>query len=631
MLRATLVFCFGLPLALQSKAENPLVEQQVFELPGRAGVFEMESGCSYRPPVSGAGYVPFQGTLTLGFRYESLELSCAIHVNEPLRPVRLVLAAPWLDRVMLLPEAGGEPLLAGELVPPHLRALSSRNPSFPLVLRQGLNTIALRIESPGARLMLPLELHDEASFLTHEFRDHWLLGAFFGVITCLMIVSLVFGGYSRDPIFFVYAFGLLANLGLLFIQFGLPGVIFAFAGSSLNTLTALLTVVAAMFFTEFHRQYLRITQGSGAFVLRVICVSGLAVSTLAFILPFPRAVRLSLYFVILVDLVLLYVLIVQLSRRQFRYSGFYLAGWIIFLGSVMLHLLTIFGVLPANILTRSVFHLSFLIQSLLFTLALGSKHRELLEEEKNARLAMKLIEQEYRQASDIHRRLLPEKKPVIPRLALDILYIPMGQLGGDFYTFQEQGDGSWIFLIADVQGHGLPAALDASSVKLAFQEAVSKNGGPGSILSEMNRLLALHLRNRFISAQVLRWLPASSTMQIASAGHPYPLLYSRLSGKSRELRAEGSILGLYSEATYREFEVELSLGDYLLVYTDGLIEDPASESSYDEDMQNLMAVMESMDSDRPAASHFAEQMPRFRISEPWSDDVTALLLTCQTA
>lgn len=149
------------------------------------------------------------------------------------------------------------------------------------------------------------------------------------------------------------------------------------------------------------------------------------------------------------------------------------------------------------------------MQSLLFTLALGSKHRELLEEEKSARLAVRMMEQEYRQASDIHRRLLPENSPAIDGLSLDILYIPMGQLGGDFYTFLQHGDGSWLFLIADVEGHGLPAALDASSVKLAFHEAAGKNPEPAAVLAEMNRLLALHLRNRFISAHVLRWLPAA--------------------------------------------------------------------------------------------------------------------------
>ena len=631
MLRATWICCFFFLASLQvSPASQPSIVPG-FVLPDRAGTFEIDQGCSFRAPQHDAEYVQFTGTLTLGFRHEALDLRCNIHVNESSRLLRLVLAAPWLDRVMLLPEGKGEPLLAGELVPPQLRALAVRNPSFPITMRRGLNTFTLRIESPGSRLVLPLEVHDEAQHITNEILDHWLLGSFFGFIACLAVVSVVFGGFSRDPIFFIYAFGLLANLGLIFIQFGLPGVVFGFAGSSLNTLTVLLTAVAAMFFTEFHRQYLRITQGRGALILRGVCAAGGAVAVLAFILPFPRAVQLSLYFVILVDLVLLYFLIIQLWRREFRYSGFYLAGWVIFLGSVMLHLLTIFGILPAHNVMRSAFHLSFLVQSLLFTLALGSKHRELLEEEKNTRIAMKLIEQEYRQASDIHRRLLPEKKPEIPRLAVDILYIPMGQLGGDFYTFQEQDDGSWVFLIADVQGHGLPAALDASSVKLAFQEAVSKKGEPGSILSEMNRLLALHLRSRFISAQVLRWLPEHNKMQIASAGHPYPLLYSRASGKSRELRAEGSILGLYSEANYREFEVQLAKGDYLLAYTDGLIEDPASESSYDDDMQNLMAVMESMDSDRPAAAHFARQMPRFRVSKPWSDDVTALLLTCNRA
>lgn len=117
-------------------------------------------------------------------------------------------------------------------------------------------------------------------------------------------------------------------------------------------------------------------------------------------------------------------------------------------------------------------------------------------------------------------------------------------------------------------------------------------------------------------------------MQIASAGHPYPLLFEQSAGSCRELRAEGSILGLEPEASYREIEANLAAGDFLLVYTDGLIEDPASQSSYDEDIRNRMTVMKSMDSRRPTAAHFAGQMPHFRIGKTWSDDVTALLLTC---
>ncbi|MFZ5629964.1 MAG: SpoIIE family protein phosphatase [Spirochaetota bacterium] len=620
---------FASALLTTAISANVPVDQAVFEIPEQQGSFEISSGCAYRPAGDLGNFQPFQGNLTLGFRFSSLEIRCYIVSKQQVRPVRLLLAAPWLDRIELRTENSAQAMLAGELVEPGRRSSQTRIPAFPLVLRRGINTLALYVDSPGSRMVLPLELSDEAAFDATDSREGWLLGAFFGFIACLAVVSVVFGGFSRDAIFFVYALGLVANLGLIFIQFGLPAVIFGYAGSLLNTLTVMLTGVAAVLFTEFHRQYLRITEGNGVFVLRGVCLAGIAVSLLPFLLPFPPAVQVSLYFVILVDLLLLYFLILQLSRRKFRYSAYYLAGWVIFLSSVLLHLLTIFGVLPAHSLMRSAFHLGFLFQSLLFTLALGSKHRELLEEEKTARIAIKLIEQEYRQASDIHRRLLPEKKAEIPGLDLDILYIPMGQLGGDFYTFQAQGDGTWIFLIADVQGHGLPAALDASSVKLAFQEAVSKNSEPGSILSEMNRLLALHLRNRFISAQVLRWLPTDRKMQIASAGHPYPLLYTREAQKSRELRAEGSILGLYSEANYREFEVQLTPGDYLLAYTDGLIEDPASESSYDEDMHNLMAVMESMETHQPTAAHFADHMPRFRVSKPWSDDVTALLLTCK--
>lgn len=192
-------------------------------------------------------FVAFAGNLTRGFRYTALEIRCAIRLQQQ-RPVRVLLATPWLDRVELLSHDNTTDMLAGELVPNHQRAVQSRNPAFPVLLRQGINIFTLRMDSPGSGMILPLELQDEAVFAPTDSRENWLLGGFFGFISSLAVISVVFGVFSRDPIFFVYALGLVANLALVFIQFGLPAILFGFAGPLLNTLTVVLTAVTVMFF-----------------------------------------------------------------------------------------------------------------------------------------------------------------------------------------------------------------------------------------------------------------------------------------------------------------------------------------------------------------------------------------------
>lgn len=237
----------------------------------------------------------FAGNLTRGFRYTALEIRCAIRLQQQ-RPVRVLLAAPWLDRVELLSHDNTTDMLAGELVPNHQRAVQSRNPAFPVLLRQGINIFTLRMDSPGSGMILPLELQDEAVFAPTDSRENWLLGGFFGFISSLAVISVVFRVFSRDPIFFVYALGLVANLALFFIQFGLPAILFGFAGPLLNTLTVVLTAVTVMFFTEFHRQYLRIISGPGARLLRAACAAGVVIGAMAVFAAFPLSVRISLFF-----------------------------------------------------------------------------------------------------------------------------------------------------------------------------------------------------------------------------------------------------------------------------------------------------------------------------------------------
>src|SRR5690606_33264432 len=122
-------------------------------------------------------------------------------------------------------------------------------------------------------------------------------------------------------------------------------------------------------------------------------------------------------------------------------------------------------------------------------------------------------------------------------------------------------------LLADVTGHGLGAALDASSVNVAFRSASSETGEPGGVLSRMNQFLAPHTNFRFVTALCARIDLRSNTILFAEAGHPPFLVVTDGEATSYELR--GNLLGFRPEDIYEEMSVGFAPGARLLFFTDG--------------------------------------------------------------
>src|SRR5262249_48897019 len=139
------------------------------------------------------------------------------------------------------------------------------------------------------------------------------------------------------------------------------------------------------------------------------------------------------------------------------------------------------------------------------------------------------VQRELDTARRIQQSLLPARAPSVGGLSVAAQYLPMTAVGGDLYDFVELGPSSVGVLLADVSGHGVPAALVASMVKLAFTTQADSGRDPARVMTAMNRLLSVADAHAFVTAIYVVFDVERHVMTVANAGHP-GLLIGRASG-----------------------------------------------------------------------------------------------------
>jgi sigma-B regulation protein RsbU (phosphoserine phosphatase) len=177
-------------------------------------------------------------------------------------------------------------------------------------------------------------------------------------------------------------------------------------------------------------------------------------------------------------------------------------------------------------------------------------------------------------ARGIQAGLLPEKSFSVAGLTAASRYVPASSVAGDFYDFLPK-DGGLGVLIADVSGHGVPAALSASMVKVAIRAQRDWADDPARVLSGLNSILCGNLQGQFVTAGYLYLDPGRGALAYAGAGHP-PLLAWRGREKKVECMEEnGLMLGIFPEGAYKCMTAALEPGDRFVLYTDGITEAPS--------------------------------------------------------
>lgn len=181
-----------------------------------------------------------------------------------------------------------------------------------------------------------------------------------------------------------------------------------------------------------------------------------------------------------------------------------------------------------------------------------------------------------REELEIARRIqlatLPERMPKIAGLEIVTRYLPSSSVAGDFYDFLITGDRCLGILIADVSGHGVPAALLASMVKVAIGTQVQHAGDPAAVLSGLNRILYGKLQEQFVTASYLFLDVPQKKALYSSAGHPALLLWREKEREVFEYDETGLVLGISPEVQYSNTEFSFEVEDRILLCTDGVLE-----------------------------------------------------------
>ena len=201
------------------------------------------------------------------------------------------------------------------------------------------------------------------------------------------------------------------------------------------------------------------------------------------------------------------------------------------------------------------------------------------------------IEQELKVARLIQQTLLPQTVPTLADWGVTAYYQPARAVGGDFYDFIHFPDGKVGFIVADVTDKGVPAALVMATTRTLLRAAAERLETPGAVLERTNDVLVQEIPPKmFVTCFYAILDPANGRLRYANAGHDVPYRYTNEGVV--ELRARGMPLGLMPGMDYEEKETTLAPGEYVLLYSDGLVEahNPEREMFGFPRLQELMAV-----------------------------------------
>ncbi len=218
---------------------------------------------------------------------------------------------------------------------------------------------------------------------------------------------------------------------------------------------------------------------------------------------------------------------------------------------------------------------------------------------ENAKLSHRALEQEKLRrdlalAGEVQRRLLPPRPPRNGVATLAAFSLPARTVGGDYYDFIDLPDEGIGLAVADVSGKGIAAALLMSVVQASLRAISAENNVPPSgLTARMNGFLYRSTGTSKYATFFYAVIEAHGRrMRYVNAGHNPPYLLRRASGgvDVTELTAGGTVLGMFPEVDYEEAAVDLSPGDLLVAFTDGVTEalNPAGEEFGEERLKDLL-------------------------------------------
>jgi len=239
------------------------------------------------------------------------------------------------------------------------------------------------------------------------------------------------------------------------------------------------------------------------------------------------------------------------------------------------------------------------------------------------------IQKQLDMASVIQRSILPSQLDDWNELKFAVRYIAMEKIGGDFYDLHQlKGDKIGV-MVADVSGHGIPAALVTTMAKITFGNAGSQNSSPRRIFQEVNQNILDHMKSQDYMTCFMVAIDDEYNVVYSNASHQKAILLRTNQGEIEELDTNGLFIGAIEEArdSYEELSTKLNYGDRLILYTDGIPE-AVNEERKDYGNKRLESIIiQNKDMAlEEFSSSIIEDLQRFVGNSQPEDDITLLVI-----
>jgi phosphoserine phosphatase RsbU/P len=258
-------------------------------------------------------------------------------------------------------------------------------------------------------------------------------------------------------------------------------------------------------------------------------------------------------------------------------------------------------------------------------------HLALYEARKEIEARNLIMAKEMEMASQLQNSLLPHDFPPNNTVNFSAVYRPVSTAGGDFYDVIELPDCRIGFAQVDVSGHGVSAAMIGAMFKMAFQSFARVTPSPAKLLSLLNdSLFQILPESDFLTVFYGIIDTRSRTLVFTNAGHPMPFLYRRSTGSIEELSAGGPLVGAFPNMDYDEMSLQLTWGDRILVFTDGVTEAEKVSSDdifYGENRLRQVFLASCSRESSEILPAIMDDLEEFRSDPTFRDDVSMMLVS----
>lgn len=244
-----------------------------------------------------------------------------------------------------------------------------------------------------------------------------------------------------------------------------------------------------------------------------------------------------------------------------------------------------------------------------------------------ARVEQERVEKEIQIAAEIQNKLIPKELPPIAGYHIDAIAIPCKTIGGDYYDVIPIDEESYVLVVADVSGKGIPAALLVSTLNAALHAYIQTSMSLTDLVQKLNLIVYKNTPSeRYITFFIAVLNIRRNQLLYVNAGHNFPYKVTKGDQEFFRLATGGLPLGMFDHAEYKSETIDILPDDLLVFYSDGVTE--AMDKKYEEYGENRFReciVANVNHGVRELKNTIVEDIQKFVGSEPQSDDLTLML------